>query len=102
MPVSTSTVWKQEVNFAQITRLVIAARNKATPFGNNGSHGPNVQKLVAEELNIGKDIAKMKLLQIVLDNADKKENVIDQFVKVDIRTLFSREKHRIIFVVKSS
>ena len=47
---------------------------------------------MAEELNIGKDVAKMKLLQIVLDKKDKKENVKEQFVKVDIRTLFLRKQ----------
>ena len=93
MPVSTSTVWKQVENFAQITRLGIAARNNLTPFGKIGNHGPNAQKLVAEELNIGKDVAKMKLLQIVLDKVDKKENVTEQLVKVDLRTFFSRENH---------
>ena len=98
MHVSTSTVWKQEVNFAQITRLGIAARNKATPSDKIGSHGPNVQKLAAEELNIGKDVARMKLLQIVLDKVDKKENVTEQLVKVDLRTFFSRENRQIIIL----
>ena len=75
-------------NFAQITRLGIAARNNLTPFGKIGSHGPNAQKLVAEELNIGKEIAKMKLLQIVLDKRGKKENVAEQFVEVNKCKLF--------------
>ena len=82
---SMSTVWKQQINYAPITRQGIAVINGITPIGKNGIRGLNAQKLVVEEPNKDKDGAKMKLRQVVSDKACKKNRVTEPSARVGKR-----------------
>ena len=78
-----STVWKQQANYAQITRLDIAVNIKNILSGKIGSHGPRVLRPAAEECRNAKDIVIDKLPQVALDRQYKNGSVREMHVKVN-------------------
>ena len=77
-----STVWKQQANYAQITRLDIAVNIKNILSGKIGSHGPRVLKPAAEECRNAKDIVIDNLPLVAWDRQNKKGSAVELSAKV--------------------